>query len=345
MVEGGISGNVGGTVRETGGSYRKFAPAGGYGRNRLAARRRRATGTLAALLAPLASGLVGCVSFVPFAEVRSRLPADEFLAVGGHEIHVVSRGGGDPLLLVHGFGGSTLSWEPVIEGLAARRRVVALDLHGFGWSERPTAPEAYTVAAQAELVLGVAERLGFSRFDLAGHSYGGGISLYLAARHPERVRSLVLVDSTLPAYGQLRRRALYGNRKLTGWLARSWGLRRGRVRRGLRDAFHDDSKVTPELVSGYLERLRVEGAEDAFFGLLAPNEEPPAPADLAAIATPTLVVWGAEDELIDVAEGRRSTAALEASSWIVLPGCGHSPMEECPREFLAVVDPFLDARP
>jgi pimeloyl-ACP methyl ester carboxylesterase len=294
-------------------------------------------------LAGLASG--GCLTMRPYAEVAAALPPASLVAVDGRSVHVVDRGAGEPLVLLHGFGASTRIWEPVIPELAKTRRVVAIDLNGFGWTERPHERAAYTLAGQERLVLGVADALGLDRFDLAGHSYGGAISIFLAARHPERVRSLVLVDSALPAYGTLRRRKRFANRTLAGLYVRTIGLTARRVRAGLEESYADDSKVTDELVGAYLERLRVEGVEDAFYGLTAPTGTPPDEVDLAALAPPVLLVWGGEDEVISAAAGREVAAKLRDAAFAELPACGHSPQEECPREFVAAVEPFLAARP
>lgn len=302
----------------------------------------RRVGSALGAAALAAAGTGGCIAMRPYAEVVAALPAESLIEVEGQRVHVVDRGAGEPLVLLHGFGASTLLWEPVLDELSALRRVVAIDLNGFGWTERPAAREAYTLAGQERLVLGVADALGLGRFDLAGHSYGGAIALFLASRHPDRVRALVLADSAMPAYGTLRRRRRYASRALAGLYVRTIGLTEARVRAGLRAAYADDSKVTDELVRAYLERLRVEGVTDAFFGLTAPTGAPPDRVDLERLALPTLFVWGAEDELIPLADARASAARMPEAELVELPGCGHSPMEECPRAFVTAVRPFLE---
>lgn len=293
------------------------------------------------VLALAALAASGCVSLRPYEEIVAAAPAGSLLEIDGQRVHVEAAGEGEPLLLLHGFGASTRLWERVIPALARTRRVVAVDLNGFGWTERPAAPEAYTLAGQERLVLGVADRLGIERFDLAGHSYGGAISLFLASRHPERVRSLVLADSALPAYGHERRRRRYASRILAGIYVRTIGLTERRVRRGLLEVYADDSRVTDELVAAYLERLRIEGVEDAFYGLTAPVDEPPDQVELGGIVQPTLFVWGAEDEIVSPAAGRAVADEMPDARFVEIPACGHSPMEECPDDFLAAVRPFL----
>lgn len=287
------------------------------------------------------ASLAGCVSLRPYSQVEASLPPASLIEVDGRQIHVDARGEGFPLLLLHGFGASTLLWEPVLPALARERRVVAIDLFGFGWTERPKEPAAYTLEGQMRMILGVADELGFERFDLGGHSYGGAIALYIASRHPERVRSLVLVDNAMPRYAAERRAKRYGSRALARLYVRTVALRSGRVRRGLEESFADDAKITPQMVKAYRDRLRVEGVEDAFYGLTAPNGEPPVELDLATIDQPTLVIWGESDTLISAEAARRSSTQLPHGRFVGLPACGHVPTAECPEAFVAAVTPFL----
>ncbi|MFL6193014.1 MAG: alpha/beta fold hydrolase [Thermoanaerobaculia bacterium] len=296
---------------------------------------------LALLLLVFAIALPGCVSLTPFSEVQRRLPADRFVRVGDQLVHVEQTGEGEPILLLHGFGGSAYSWRKVVPALAERHRVLALDLNGFGYTQRPSTRESYTREGQARLVLGVMDALGIERAHVFGHSYGGGLSLYLAFRHPERFRSLVLVDSSAPTYSDDRRSRLAALRPLAGLYVRSVALRPGMIRKALLRSYYDDSLVTPELVQAYLERLKVEGVGDAFVGLTAPAP-PGERVVLEKIAVPALVVWGAQDELISLATGRNAAARIPGAEFVVIDHCGHLPMEEKPEELLRAALPFLE---
>lgn len=294
------------------------------------------------LLALASSLLLGCVSLTPYEEAVRKLPAGELREIGGRRVRAVERGAGEPLVLLHGFGASAASWRLVIPELARHRRVVAPDLHGFGYTERPRERAAYTLEGQAALVLALLDHLGIARADLAGHSYGGGLALHLAARHPERVRSLVLVDTTRPEYGRARRSRLASFRPLTSLFARAFLLRPGTVRRALVRSVADPARVTDELVRLYLEPLGVEGAIDAYVGLTAPTPGPvPPPVDLAAIGQPALVVWGEEDRLIAVRWGRELARTLPRAELVVFPETGHLPPEERPAELAAAIEGFL----
>lgn len=293
-------------------------------------------------LLPFLLACLGCASLRPFEEIRRAEPEDRFLKIGDQLVHVEMAGSGPPLVLVHGFGGSTYSWRRVMPQLATSFRVVAVDLNGFGYTQRPGDRARYTREAQGELVLSVMDALGFESAHLMGHSYGGGISIWIAWKHPARVRSLVLVDSSAPTYSYDRRSRAASFRPLTSLFLRTWMLRPETVRKALLRSFYDDSLVTPELVQAYWERIRIEGVIDAYYGLTVPVRGPVETVVLEEIRVPTLVVWGAQDELISMESGRRAAARMQRAEFVVLEKTGHVPMEERPEELLQHVLPFLE---
>lgn len=296
---------------------------------------------LSPLLLTLLLPTVGCVTMQPYAQAVDALPAGRLLEIDGQRVSVEQAGQGPPLVLLHGFGESTISYSAVLPELAKQFAVVAIDLNGFGYTERPRDRASYTLAGQERLVLAVLDRLHLDRVRLAGHSYGGGLALFLAARHPERIERLLLIDNTLPLYASQRRSALFRWRWVARMAAHTFALTDRVIRSGLREAYFDDAKVTPALVRDYADRLRIEGATDAFFGLVGPSAEPPFHIELATVAMPTLVIWGAEDRLIEAAAAQRTSSQMPNAHFVVLPACGHTPMEECPGPFLAAALPFL----
>ncbi len=296
---------------------------------------------LLALMIPLAVWLPGCVSLRSFSEIRRQIPEDRFVRVGGQLVHTEQAGMGEPVVLLHGFGGSTYSWREVMPELARSYRVVAIDLNGFGYTERPKSRESYTREGQGKLVLGVLDALGIDRAHFFGHSYGGGLTLYLASRHPERFLSMVLVDSSAPTYSDDRRNRAAGLRPLSELFVRSVALRPGMIRKALLRSYWDDSKVTPKLVQAYLDRLRIEGVGDAYVGLTAPARLGER-VELKKIGVPTLIVWGAHDQVISPASGRNAAGLMPRAEFVLLEKSGHVPMEEEPEAFLRTVLPFLE---
>jgi pimeloyl-ACP methyl ester carboxylesterase len=248
---------------------------------------------------------------------------------------------------VHGFGGSTYSWRHVLPRLSQEYRVIAVDLSGFGFSERPQELRRYSRDGQIHLLLGLLDQLAVDRAHFMGHSYGGGIVASLALLHPDRVQSLILVDSTAPNYAIARRSNLAELAPLIYVFLRGYALRPAKIRRSLERSWFDDELVTDEVVNAYLTRLRIEGAARAYRGLTAPFETLEEEGDLFLddLTQPTLVVWGEDDQLILVEDGRLATSQIRQGRFVSLPDCGHSPMEEKPKDFLAEVLPFLRGLP
>jgi len=152
---------------------------------------------------------------------------------------------------------------------------------------------------------------------------------------------MVLTDSSAPTYSYDRRSRVASVKPLTALFLRSVVLRPSTVRRSLLNSFHDPSLVTPELVQAYFDRIRVEGAIDAYYGLTVPVRGPIDKVDLAKIEVPALVVWGADDQVILPEDGRRGTSVLPHGRFVVIPDSGHIPIEEKPAEWLRIVMPFL----
>ncbi len=265
---------------------------------------RRLAGALALVLAG------GCVPLIPFEQIRSRLPAESLIEVRSRLAHVVRSGSGEPVVMLHGFGGSAFSWRHVAADLASDHDSIAIDLNGFGYTERSRDAADYTVSGQLALVLGVMDALGVESAHVAGHSYGGALAMHLAWRHPERVRSLVLVDSAGAEYPWERRQRSAANRPLTYLFVRTRAIKRDAVAKALRGSIADDSRVTTELVDAYHERVRIEGVSRAFRGLTQPTREPRELPDLARLDLPVLIVWGAEDTLTLPQAGREAAETL-----------------------------------
>jgi pimeloyl-ACP methyl ester carboxylesterase len=278
----------------------------------------------------------------PYTDLRRTLPDASFLTIGGRQVHVVQAGRGEPVVLLHGFGASTYSWRNVLPTLARSHRVIAPDFHGFGATERPRDFRSYTRDGQAALVLAILDTLGIASAHFVGHSYGGAISLWLADRHPQRVRSLTLVDTAAPTYPNDRRNRLAQWKPLAWLFLHGIVLTSGGIRKALEASIADRRWVTPDLVRAYLGPLRVEGVDLAFNGLTAPLPAPDGPeVHLASLPHPTLGVWGTEDRLVAVEDGKREILRMPRGAFVELAGIGHMPMEECPEELVRILLSFL----
>jgi len=161
------------------------------------------------------------------------------IIAGGYQTNLHEHGKGFPLMLIHGSGPGVTAWANwrlVMPELAKQRRVIAPDMLGFGYSERPANPD-YQRDVWVEHAIGVLDALGIEQADLVGNSFGGGIALALAIRYPHRVRRLVLMGSVGVSF------------PITDGLDRVWGYEPSfQTMRSLMDTFaYDRALVTDEL--------------------------------------------------------------------------------------------------
>jgi len=267
--------------------------------------------------------------------------------------------GGRQILLVHGLGANTLSWQPVGQLLADRfdATVTALDLIGFG---RTRAPErSATLATNRDLVLGVLEQIG--RATILGNSMGGVIGTGVTARRPDLVDALVLVNPALP-WGRIppsswARVARYMpvmmpslGRRTVSARARMLGPER-LVDLSLAATLHEPERLDPDLRRRFVllaaERYAYPEAAAAYADaartlLQEVAGDFDADLALAAAARPTLLLHGAEDALVSVAFARAAAERHETVELCVLDGVGHAPQLEAPEQFMAIVERFLD---
>jgi pimeloyl-ACP methyl ester carboxylesterase len=277
----------------------------------------------------------------PWTEVKASLPAEKFVRVGDQLVYVEQAGHGETVLLIHGFGCSSHTWRRILGPLSRRYHVVAPDLNGFGWTERPRDPQAYSLEGQERLLLGVLDALGIERCHVVGHSYGGGLAIWLASRLPERIRTLTLVASVLPDYS-IQQRQLWARFRSLNWLlVHFFVLSRGAIRKALETCYFERQAIDEGLIDAYRDRLLVEGVEDAYYGLMAPMDMPVPQVDLNTMRVPTLLAWGDHDLLIPFERAEPHMRALPVEHVALLERCGHAPMEERPEELLSHLLPFL----
>lgn len=272
-----------------------------------------------------------------------------FIEVDGRRVRV--RVDGDPaeapVLLLHGIGRSLEDWSPQYERLARSHRVIALDVPGFGFSDRPR--EAITLAAFARGVVGAVDALGETRpLHVVGNSLGGAIALQLLALQPERVASLVLVNSAgfgsevtvllrmlaMPVIGPL------STRRTT----------RASARLLERTIYADSSLATRDRIDhavaiGRQPQTNAVMRETAVELATGRGVRPGWRRQLSAAAAqhrrPTLIVWGDRDRVLPahhLGEARRVFPHAETH---LLSGIGHMPQIECPQRFADLVLPFL----
>ena len=272
-----------------------------------------------------------------------------FVEVDGATIHYQRFGdiSNPTLLLIHGYTASTYVWNTVAPMLAAQKfHVVALDLIGFGYSDKPAWFD-YTIASQARIVERLMNRLGIGKATIIGSSYGGAVAATLALDYAERVEKLVLVGavsndealdnpifkvSTIPLLGEI----------LTPFVIDSKALSKARMKRTFApESYH---LVTDERVETVLRPLK---AKDAHHSVLASARNWDAnriAEDAHLINQPTLLIWGEDDEIIPPHNGENLYDSIVNSRLVILKNCGHLPQEEKPERFVELVGDFCRSR-
>lgn len=274
-------------------------------------------------------------------------PDSQFIRLRGVRIHLKNKGSGLPaLILLHGFGASIFTWREVLAPLAAQKQVIAFDRPAFGLSERPLhwqGENPYTPEFQVELVLALMDYYQLEQAVLVGNSAGGTIAVLTALEHPERVAALVLVDAAIYAGGSpiwfswlARTPQMQHLGPLIARNIQNWGMDFAR------SAWHDPSKITPEIWEGYTLPLKVENWDRALWLFTSSSRHLKLEERLHEILAPTLVISGDDDRIVPLEDSQRLASELPNAQLVVIPNCGHIPQEECPDAFLAAINAFLD---
>jgi len=310
--------------------------------------------TLGILILILLAAVILLPQVIPVPPLEGLLPAQEradpdslFIEVNDLSVHYKAQGSGEPVLvLLHGFGASSFSWQQVQSRLAQQRSVVAFDRPAFGLTERPQewdGPSPYGTENQVALTTGLMDALGFEQAVLVGNSAGGTVAALTALEHPERVRALILVDAAIYTGGGTP--AFLQPLFQTGWFDRVGLLLARQIQvRGrafAESAWHDPSQLTPEMWAGYTRPLQAENWDRALWELTKASRPQNIPERLGELTLPVLVITGDDDRIVPTADSIRLANALPNARLVVIPNCGHVPQEECPQEFISAVEEFL----
>ena len=261
-------------------------------------------------------------------------------------LYVEEQGKGAPVLLIHGFGASTYTWRHVAPELAKTHRVIAVDLKGFGQSDKPF-DSRYSVFDQAELLAQLIVDKDLRNLTLVGHSFGGGIALLLALEANERlegrITKLVLLDSiaypqNIPVFFRLL------DVPLVSRLGVSMIQPSVQTRVALRIAYFDDSKIDQDEVDAYAAPLRTAAGKHAIIysaRQIVPNGLAEISERYKTIELPTLILWCDHDRIVPLEVGLKLRRTLPNSTLRLVEDCGHMPQEEQPESTLKLLQGFL----
>ncbi|MES2537957.1 MAG: alpha/beta hydrolase [Pseudomonadota bacterium] len=251
-------------------------------------------------------------------------------------------GQGSPLLMIHGSGPGVTAWANwrlAMPELSANRRVIAPDVVGFGFTERPVGIQ-YNVDTWVGQMVGFLDALDLSRVDIVGNSFGGAIALKLAIRYPDRVGRIVLMGSGGASY------------PMSAALDAVWGYQPSiENMRGMLDIFaYDRSLVTDELAELRYKASIQPGFQEAYSSMFpAPRQRwldslANTEAEIRAIPHETLIVHGREDKVIPLSSSLMLADWLLNSQLHVYGRCGHWTQIEHASRFTRLVEDFLSEK-
>jgi pimeloyl-ACP methyl ester carboxylesterase len=270
-----------------------------------------------------------------------------WLTIAGRPVNVIEIGEGPPLLLVHGHAGCWQNWLENIPYFARDRRVIALDLPGFGWSPMPA--HEISITNYASALDELCERLAIDAAAVVGNSMGGFIAAELAIRHPQRVERLALIAAAGLSRHYIRIPiSVMANPRINSELAykllaapypraRLMSLRRRTRKLALLTVVRHPEKISPPMAAYLIAGSGRPAAAKASIALATYDFRD----RLGEIACPTLVLWGENDFVIDAGAADRYERLIPNSRKVLFADTGHVPMVERPARFNAVLEEFL----
>lgn len=283
----------------------------------------------------------------PADRIVSAEPEDHFLRVGQAQYHYTEYpASGKDMLFIHGFASSTYTWEkvaPILNNMGYH--VWALDIKGFGWSEKPR-NTSYDILTLTQEVNQWMEAVGLTDAVLVGNSLGGGIVTLLALLHPDKASRIVLIDAAaydteFPLIMKLARlpfAAMIAKLFFCRWV----------VRQTLYEVYHHKGWITDDQVEAYYSRLRTDYALEAQVAVVKNLEFSRVEKyvnRIPEISSRAMIIWGEHDRWIPLSSAYRFAAELKDSTLVIVPECGHMPQEEYPDFTGRLIDAFVKDRP
>lgn len=267
-----------------------------------------------------------------------------FIMVDGISVHMRDEGprnDPNPIVLLHGTSSSLHTWEGWAQTLKGKRRVIRIDLPGFGLTG-PFPDDKYTMERYVAFLGRFLDTLNIQNCVLVGNSFGGAIAWHEALIQPLRINKLILIDAvgypdrpkSIPIGFRIAKIPLLNK-------VMEYTLPRNMVDSSVKSVYSDPSKVTPELVDRYYELTLRAGNRHA---LVQRFRQAPNGNDfdqIKSITQPTLILWGQNDYLIPVVFAHQFNKDIRDSQLVILENLGHVPHEENPQKTVNAIKVFL----
>lgn len=272
-------------------------------------------------------------------QIHTQIPS-LFKTYQGIEIHYHQIGQGPDLVLIHGIGASTFIWRKLIPLLTLHFRITALDMPGFGRSQKPKDFD-YDLDSMSEFIAGFLTSVNVSEFVLIGSSMGGLLSLWIAKKFPKRCHQvLTIAPSADPSLVR------YSKRTLQWMLPLHWLINNLTMSVAVKNVIRDQSQVDAQLIAGYLLPFRDQG--DAWRCFLKATKiigDPRVPRELKELDLRSEFrhrnLWGDKDRVVPLWTQLELKKVLSRSDFDILPQLGHHPFEEDPAKIALLIREFL----
>jgi pimeloyl-ACP methyl ester carboxylesterase len=284
---------------------------------------------------------------IPERQGIASTPEDHYVKIGKICYHYTEYpANGKDILFIHGFASSTYTWEKVAPALnKLGYHVWALDIKGFGWSDKPK-DTSYDILTLTEEVYQWMEAIGLDDVVLVGNSLGGGITTLMALLHPGKVSRMVLIDAAaydtkFPLIMELARLPL--SAEMTKLFFSHWV-----VKQTLSEVYHHKTWITKDQVDAYYNRLQTDNALNAQIAVvraLVFSRVEKYVNRIPEIKSKALIIWGEHDGWIPLSSAYRFKAELRDSTLAIIPECGHMPQEEYPDITVRLIDDFIQDKP
>ncbi|MEN8768579.1 MAG: alpha/beta hydrolase [Candidatus Arcticimaribacter sp.] len=262
----------------------------------------------------------------------------QFMEINGMKVHYRDEGAGTPIVLIHGTGASLHTWNDWTTDLVKNYRVIRLDLPAYGLTGQDP-QKRYSSKDYVDLLHAFLGELKVDKFHLAGNSLGGLVSWLYASYHPEKVEQLVLLDPSgfpfknTPMVIKMAKTPILNNfiRYVTP---------RSFIEKNIKEVYFDETLIKESTIDRYHDLSQYKGNRQAFIDRSFVEREDYTER-LGLIQASTLILWGENDAWIPVSDAPKFKAAIKDAQMVIMPNTGHVPMEERPKESLAIVLGFL----
>lgn len=257
---------------------------------------------------------------------------DTITKLDGHKVRYLDSGSDkQPIVLLHGLGGCSDKWMPVMDILSSSYRVLAPDIIGYGKSDKPVVD--YTPAYMVSFVKKFIVATDLEMPHIVGASLGGQVAVQFAARYKQYMSKLVLISPagmmkhSTPALDQYIMAALYPHKST---ISHALQLMEG-----------GKEPPSPSLVQLFMTNMKMPNAKMVFMSSLLCFKNSTLHKHLKKVVAPTLLVWGNDDSIIPISYAAKFVSALQNCTFAPIPNCGHTPYVQYPELFCKTISDFL----